>query len=261
MSEEQVDPDVVKAKIQEILANKNGGEGEQVPLNLDPAVVDRLNQRSAARAGIPVELPEEHKSEEEGLPNPDRGRESTTFSGATPDTSGIKSWALQTPTLKKEHVEPTDMDKMLYLKAMLNEEPVEFNIPLPALNTSIGIRSLNNYEQDVIFRALELDQKDEEIVGPAQYVARIQYYSAALQITTFNKKQQDYVTFIKQNGKFPPTAESADKLREFTREFIGSNNWPTWQLKLTGLKIFEEKLTICNRAVLDENFWMPVDTD
>jgi hypothetical protein len=150
------------------------------------------------------------------------------------------------------------MDKMLYIKAMLNDVPVEFVISLPVGGLMMKIRSLNNYEQDVVFKALDMDQQDQEVKGPAQYVTRLQYHAAVMQIVEFNKERQDFVQFSPGETS---VEEAANILRQRTRMYIGANNWPTWQVKLTGLRIFEEKLASCNRAVMDANFWMPVDTD
>lgn len=252
----QVDVDKVNARIQEILSGGKSAQQDTVPINLDPAVAERLFNQG--------DQPESEEDLDNAAPdtpeNRDRGRESTTFRSDSPETSGIKAWALQMPELTREFVSPTHMDKMLYIKAMLNDVPVEFIITLPVGNLVMKIRSLSNHEQDIVFKALDMDQQDQEIKGPAQYVTRLQYHAAVMQIVEFNKVKQDFVHFS-PGDEFKDTASAAEFLRQRTRQYIGANNWPTWQVKLTGLRIFEEKLAACNRAVMDANFWMPAGTD
>jgi len=267
MSEEDeipLDPQQQKTKdkIKEILSG-NGPPREEVPLELDPAIAERLSVREHA-ADVPLKEELEDQEPEEEMSEEDErsiGRESNAFRGDTHDTSSIKALSLQMPALSREDVEPTHMDKLLYLKSMLNDEPLEFQITLRC-GVKMAIRSLNNYEQDIIFRALEVDQQDKSVAGPAQYVVRMQYYAALMQITEFNKKRQDFVEFRPdENGRFMPTDEAVEILRDRTRHYIGAMNWATWQVKLTGLRIFEERLGMCNRAVLEENFWTPAGTD
>jgi hypothetical protein len=258
MSEEQIDPEKVNDRIQQILRGSGGAE-DVVPLQLDPAVAKRLSDKQQLASGD-IDAAADDPEEEDLDLDPNRGRESKNFESTTPDAAGIKAWSLQMPTLPQEQVQPTDTDKMMYMKAMLHDEPIEFSIKLPVGNLLMKIRSLNNYEQDVIFKALDMDQKDESVKGPAQYVTWLQYYAGIMQITEFNRERLDYVTFKPGDG-FATTGEAAVVLREKTRKFVGANNWATWQVKLTGLRIFEEKLSLCNRAVIDANFWMPADTD
>jgi len=255
---DQINQDEVERRIQGILL---GGqpiqEGGEIPINLDDEVVERLSAREKLNQGEPLvedEAPELAPEDDEM-----RGRETGFFQSSNPENAGVKAWSLQMPELSRGDVEPSDMDKMVYMKAMLSNIPLEWSLSIPGPKLKMKIRSLNNFEQDVIFQALQLDQEDADVAGPAQYVTRLQYYAGCMQITSFNKERQDYVTF--ESAPFPSTLEAAQELREKTREFIGHNHWATWQVKLTGLRIFEEKLALCNRAVLDENFWNPAGTD
>jgi hypothetical protein len=248
------DPEKVHARIQKLLANTNSSEKEKIPLDIDPDVLNRITKKDKGRTDP------EPEQETADVKDPDRGRESKAFEMSTPENSGIKAWALQMPDLSREQVTPTQLDKSVYLKAMLHDTPVEFKIALPACKLSMRIRSLNNYEQDIVFKALDMDQKDADIAGPAQYVTRLQYYSGLLQITEFNSEKLSYPFYL-PGVDFETTSAAAQDLRKRAAHFIGGNNWATWQVKLTGLRIFEEKLGQCNRAVIDENFWTPAGTD
>lgn len=252
----QVEHDKVQEEIDKVLRG-DGPKGPTVPLDLDPGVAERLATRDAINKG---EDPTPTEEVEPTPEDPDRGRESKLFKANQPEESGIKAWALQMPELSRADIEPTHLDKMAYMKAMLHDTELKLNINLPAVKLKIVMRSLNNFEQDVVFKALEADQQDKEIAGPAAYVTRMQYYAAIMQIVSFNKKRQDYVSFP-SDKEFPSTEDAAKELRTKTKKYISANNWATWQTKLTALRIFEEKMTLCNRSVLDENFWMPADTD
>jgi len=251
------DVDKVNEKIQEILRNGGDAEGDPVPLNLDPEILDRLAARDKMNAGKPID-PGEEEEEVEPL-DPNTGRETSFFKNKDPELSGIKAWALQMPELPREQVEPSEMDKRLYLKAMLNDVPLELTINLDAIDLHMTIRSLNNFEQNIIFQALELDQKDGDVAGPAQYMTWVQYHAVALQITEYNGVPQDYVNF--DINDLPDPESAVAKLRKATKTNIAKNNWATWQVKVTGLRIFEIKLGLCNRAVFERNFWNPADPD
>jgi len=248
--------DPVGDEIQKILEGSES-VGDPVPLNLDEEVADRLMRRDKINSGQPLET-EDGEKEEDAL-DPNTGRETNFFKGSDPELAGIKAWSMQMPELPKEYVEPSEMDKRLYLKAMLNDVPLELTINLPAIDLHMSMRSLNNFEQNLIFHALELDQQDGDVAGPAQYVTWMQYHAAVMQITEFNGKAQSYVQFDVDD--WPEPEKAVQKLREATKDVIAKSNWATWQVKVTGLRIFEIKLGLCNRAVFERNFWKPADSD
>lgn len=181
----------------------------------------------------------------------------TTYDPSINTQSGTFAWNLNLEAVGD--VEVTDIEKSMYLKAVLNDEPVIFPIRLDmqskGTHVTVEIRTLNNYEMDLVFWCLERDRQAGIIGNPATLATRIQYYAGGLQAMRINGTQLN-------NSSFPvPGSMEKDgaELREFITQYVAKINWPRWQVILTALRIFEAKVKICNDAALNGNFWKPQD--
>lgn len=184
----------------------------------------------------------------------------TLYDPETTTHNSIYAWSMNLPGLAE--IEVTETDKSRYLKAALNDMPVILPILLEMGNDEIGnicveIRTLSNYEMDVVFHAIQADSKDGFIAGQAQMAGRMQQYAAALQIVKFQQQSFRHIEFPEPGDAI----KDAEKLREFTNEHIASMQWPRWQVILNALRIFETKTKICNDAALNGNFWNPPGAD
>lgn len=210
---------------------------------------------------------EEDKVPEAPIANPeDVGPETrieternTTFDPNVSSQTGQYSWNLGVDGLGDVTV--TDIEKSLYLKAVLNDVPVIFPITLDMASADthvvITVRTLNNYEMDLVFWALEKDRAEGLLTNPSSLATRLQYYAGGLQVTSINNKQLSFLQFPEPGVM----EEDGVKLRTFVSKFINKINWPRWQVMLVALRIFEAKTKVCNDAALNGNFWKPQDAD
>ncbi len=197
--------------------------------------------------------------ESEETPRVETAR-NTTFDQSNFTQGALYAWSMMTPELGAVAV--SDIEKSKYIKAVLNDVPVVLPIELEmgddeVGNVTIELRTLNNYETDVVFLALEKDKEEGLIKGHHQLATRIQQYAGALQTL---KVQEKLVTTI----SFPEPGDittDRDKLRAFVTKHISFMSWPRWQAILSALRVFETKLKICNDAALNGNFWKPQGAD
>lgn len=161
----------------------------------------------------------------------------------------------------------TDYEKTVYFKAAMNDEPVFFEVQLGAPNTgsctTARIRSLSHYEIDAIFRATRLDfdegtiDKDDmgRINTPLWY-SYIQWYSACLQVVSFNGKGLDHLT-LTFNSEDGALEKDAQLIRDHYRKKHRAMQSARWHAILMAMRIFEAKMKICNDALANGNFWKP----
>lgn len=173
-----------------------------------------------------------------------------------PDKSSLtslSSWALDKDDLK---VTVDEADKSLYLKAVLNDTPIVMPVVLE-IGVTLHFRALSNYDFDVVFHALKKESDAGNIVGPAQYASRVQQAAVAMQLVQYGDTK---INNIKFETTTVPVAESAAELKKYIDTEISKFSWPKWQAVVTGLRIFETKLAICNENLRNSNFWKPVGT-
>jgi len=150
-------------------------------------------------------------------------------------------------------VEPHD--KALYLKSILNDVPLEFNIKLE-MGVNLLIRATTNYDLDVIFKTLEKYSEESKIPGPAQYASLVQKCAAALQIIKFGDTVIDAPRFVYGQNSLE---QDATTLKERIDNFLGKWTWSKWNAAITALRIFEAKLALCNENARQANFWQTAD--
>lgn len=166
----------------------------------------------------------------------------------------LYSWSAITPESRKVTV--SDDEKACYLKAVLNDVPVILEILLEMGNDSLGnirgtFRTLNNYEMDIVFLAIEKDREEGLISGHHQLATRLQQYAGALQLVAFQGNSTKYTEFKNPGNR----SEDVKALRDAVFKYVGETNWARWQATLHMLRIFEAKVKICNDAALNGDFW------
>lgn len=198
------------------------------------------------------------KNEEDDAPVKVNTKRNEAFDQSQVTQASLYAWSMLTPELGT--VEVTDVEKSAYLKAVLNDVPVVLDIDLAmagksidSLPVTIRLRTLNNYEMDVVFMSLEKDREAGLISGHHQLATRIQQYAIAMQLQKVGQ------TTVK-NLSFPEPGDmdtDVEVLRKFLHDFVGRMSWPRYQAVLMALRVFETKLKICNDAALNGNFWKP----
>jgi hypothetical protein len=210
--------------------------GDAVPLDL-PA--------SAIRELMPP--PEEPKVRADTPADP-------TYQSDLTSQSKLLLWSLQLPSIGEVVVEPSE--KIMFLKAALNDEPVVFTVKL-AMGLVVELQSRSTFETDCVFVALDQDSDKNDpkrlIDNPATYVTRMQYYSAMTQIRRIGDKA--FPRFQIESGN--SLINNANRLRSEEPTSIGSMNGIRWEAVLVALRIFEAKLKLCADAAANGDFWKP----
>jgi hypothetical protein len=166
----------------------------------------------------------------------------------------LSSWVFQDGNFK---VEVTDLDKSMYVKALLNDVNLELPVKLE-MGIEFLIRSLTNFEFEVIFSTLNIYSKEERITGPAQYASLVQQCAAAIQIIKMGGNSLSPPNFEAGSIKVD---EAAKILKDRVDNVLGKWAWPKWQAAITALRIFEIKLATCNENARQANFWQTADVN
>lgn len=172
-----------------------------------------------------------------------------------PTMEATVAWQMETAHLG--HVEVTDEEKVLYLKATLNNATLYWDIKLLNGRLTAKVRSLNQYEFDVIFRALRLDEKDEIVVSPEQKFSRLQYYNCCLSVVELQKEPTGALEFKRRENA--DLDADANRLRDFHKERFSELYPPKWNQMITAARVFSIKEKLCNEALANEDFWPPAD--
>jgi len=181
---------------------------------------------------------------------------SNVASSDTPSATSIMKWAMTLPDVGD--VEVTDDEKALFLKTLLNDVVFVLPITLSLGNTAcvIECRALTTWETDVVFGALNLDEKDDKFRDIAQYTTALQQYMVALQLVKYNDTRVDPIPL-----KHESLAEDIRILRALTSHHIGSWSSIKWSMVLLAIRLFTIKVKLCTDAALNRDFWMPPGTD
>lgn len=240
----QVDPDAVKQFLQEEVdeAGESVAPGYESPADV---VTTYENLKKEGEQTL-KDLAESADSIEEGR--------SKLFEPDKASLAHLSSWVHDNKADLKVEVE--EQEKALYLKSLLNDTILELPIKLD-IGITLVFRALTNYDFEVVFNALQKDSEEGKITGPAQYASRVQQCAVAMQLLKFGDKHMDYVTF---KAPYPTVNKASDILRKYVQNDMSNWAWPKWQAAVTGLRVFETKLAICNENIRSGGFWQPVGT-
>jgi len=154
-------------------------------------------------------------------------------------------------------IEVTERDKEDYLRAVLNDEPVIFNINLCGDKVKVKVRARTAWEQSLVYEAVFQDQEMKIVNEFSQGVIQLQKYSAALMIQEINGRIFSTEKFAKRDSE--NWQKDVDKLKELMGDKIESMDGAKLTLILNALRIFEFKLARIGTECLSGNFWNPVD--
>lgn len=154
-----------------------------------------------------------------------------------------------------DKVSISDHEKELFLKAVLNDEPVRFPVSLYHGKMIIDVRSRSAHEQKRVFDVLKKDQEDN-IYDPADVammITRMHYYLGALMVERING-----VTFSELQLKAGDKLDTdVKKLRVAADKLFGGITNIRWTSILNALRVFEHKCAKMNSEAANEVFWNP----
>lgn len=177
---------------------------------------------------------------------------------ARPDAPSVEqtiAFAKTDPVLKAE-VTVTDEEKSLYLKAALNDVPIVWNIGVGDGSLRVRLRSITQYEVEVVFRAVRMDIADEDIILPEQQYTRMQWYSCCVQALEVQGKSFDHLSFTHDPAS-EKLDEDAQTLRTHWRSIHRNLSTARWNQMLMALRVFSFKEKLCNDALANKDFWEP----
>jgi hypothetical protein len=226
------------------------------PLKFEPqdkatsdAVKDFLQQKSAEIGGNEP-VPEPGASEPEPIERTTRVPANPEFDQLSPhDTAVSDALAID------QTVQITDLEREIFLKAVLNDEPVRLTVALYDNQFKVELRSRSTFEQRRVFDVLDRDRIEEVIPKDniALMVTRMQCYLAVIMIERINGQMFSDVK-LDPKGKME---EHCKILREKVAEKTDSMMGVRWNSVLTALRTFENKCAKMNTEALNEGFWKP----
>ena len=165
-------------------------------------------------------------------------------------------WTLTLPSIGTVTV--TDTEKLDYLKKFNFDEPIEWQINIEHMNFNAGFRARTEYEQKVIWEALQTLRDAKYVQEPGVGVTMLQQCSAAVMICSIQGRQFPVdgprLKFV--SGE-KPIKDHAEELLEYVRRHIDPLPSTKWNIIVHALRIFNAKLTLCDNNIANESFWKP----
>lgn len=144
----------------------------------------------------------------------------------------------------------TEADQRMYLKAVLNDAPVELTIPVMKGTLNVTCRALSVAESEtIITTALKYFKDNPEL--------------NSMLMTDYIRQLRTIFQVVRINGK--PAFPQLD----LNQDTFASEVWTTFRDMSTArynaisaaLNVFEHKLSRLNSAALNEDFWLPDEID
>lgn len=156
--------------------------------------------------------------------------------------------------VNSDTVDITDSDKRNYIKAVLNDVPVELELALCGGSIKTKFRSRTSWEQTCMYAALKKDQDDGIVADLASVVIQLQKYGCCIMLQSVGDK-----VFSKEGISEDVSIDDAiTKLRQLRMEKVEVLSVPKWGILLNALRLFEAKLAKMGTECVNEDFWEPV---
>ena len=170
----------------------------------------------------------------------------------------VMAWAMTTPDVGEIVVE--EVEKALFLKAVLNDETVKFPVELKLgpHDVKVVCRTLSTWEMDVLYTSLNEDEKEGIFRDVAQYTTAMQQYALAMQVVSFNGTD---LSHLKYDPDTMDLKGCVKHLRDNARKYVGRWASVRWEAALSAVRVFSVKIKLCTDALLNRDFWSPPDTD
>jgi len=235
-------PEEVREYLQKNPGNPDDALPEVVPLAIKPEELQELQEAPTSQAPAGRRTMKEDPLLAPGL-----------------DTGSI--WSRTFSDYGKVEVTPLERD--LYFKAALLDEPVTFDIDVgmtlqgdQKATCRIRVQSLSNFEMDVLYRAAQQEQiAAGGLLSVIQLNRLMQQYCVILHIISFEGRPTDHrLSFPPVDSRFPDIEAAASAVRaQYDQHYKGMHP-ARYTLMLTAVRLFERKLTICAEALLNQNF-------
>lgn len=149
----------------------------------------------------------------------------------------------------------TDIEKDLFVKAILNDVPYQMPVALFAGKFTAELRSRSSYEQRRIFDFVQLDisEKIFEEGNFSMMITRTQQYAIAFAVCRLNGKVFSELK-LEPGGDLK---EEAAKVREFVKANLEGITNIKWTALLNAFRVYETKCAKLSTMAINEDFWLP----
>jgi len=214
----------------------------------NPALRARVQEFVTAAGGVAAEV----KPKTEIPPN-------TDFDIPNPNDTMLTEALIDT-----RQVDVTDVEKQLFVKALLNDTPIRLTIALLGGQFKVDIRSRSLHEQQRIFDVLNKDQSDGYIPNLQENGKEIN--DLALQVNMMNKycmvlmiERVNGVLFsdLALDSKSTLAADREAMHKAIEDGPVRSVQGIRWTNLLNAMRIFETKCAKLSTEANNEDFWKP----
>jgi len=194
-----------------------------------------------------------------------------------PTSTRVGNWAVQDKQNNNLVVEVSDDEKDIYLKAVLFDTPVVFDIPVLDGRLLVKVRTLDEEEEALVTAAVRLaDQAYRKAEGQTEkqaptgmmlYVTWMQRFKTLLRVISYTPSdangapgQTRDLPRISGSGK-PSMARKAELLLAHADKVFGKMNPALYTALITAVRVHELKFTLCSTKAASRNFWSPAGTN
>lgn len=194
-----------------------------------------------------------------------------------PTATRVGNWALRDKNNDNLVVDVTADEKDIYLKAVLFDKPVTFDIPVLDGRLMVKVRTLDETEEalvtaavrlaDAAYRAAEGLTEKQAPTGMMLYVTWMQRFKTLLRVVEYTPVLDDQKHGeTKRMPQLKKTARStseqmAKQLLEHAETVFGKMNPALYTALITAVRVHELKFTLCSTKAASRNFWSPAGTN
>lgn len=211
------------------------------------AVKNFLEEEAAKNAGSDEQQPSEIKPEHKDMNTVSYTLQSdTTFS----EPQAVEKLQQIAVKVNERDIPVTEADQRMYLKAVLNDVPVEMTIPV-----------MNNMMK-VTCRALSVAESEKIIVAAIKYFKDNPELNSML-MPDYIRQLRTICQVVRINGKpaFPAIDINSETFVSEAWEEFRDMSTARYNAISAALNVFEHKLSRLNAAALNEDFWLPGEID
>lgn len=223
-------------------------ELEDESADISPEAVKNFLEEEAAKDAVSDEQhPSEIKPEHKDMNTVSYTLQSdTTFS----EPQAVEKLQQISVKVNERDIPVTEADQRMYLKAVLNDVPVEMTIPV-----------MNNMMK-VTCRALSVAESEKIIVAAIKYFKDNPELNSML-MPDYIRQLRTICQVVRINGKpaFPAININSETFVSEVWTAFRDMSTARYNAISAALNVFEHKLTRLNAAALNEDFWLPGEID
>lgn len=223
-------------------------ELEDESADISPEAVKNFLEEEAAKDAVSEEQqPSEIKPEHKDMNTVSYTLQSdTTFS----EPQAVEKLQQIAVKVNERDIPVTEADQRMYLKAVLNDVPVEITIPV-----------MNNMMK-VTCRALSVAESEKIIVEAIKHFKDNPELNSML-MPDYIRQLRTICQVVRINGKpaFPAIDINSETFVSEAWEEFRDMSTARYNAISAALNVFEHKLSRLNAAALNEDFWLPGEID